>query len=272
VRPAWWRLLAVTLAIAAPTSSLGCAPPPIAGGGYELVFRDEFDDGVVGGLWATAAFGGSLPPSEADGRMTIRTTAENAHQWGYVASTGPRVGTEPSYPFAQSWRRGYFEARIRFTETHWIWPAFWLFSMAKSEAWPGEDCRFLNAEWDIMEAGIGNLDGTRPATSSTYSVIHRNTTDGTGDGYCGIPDETRFFRTEDPGGDLADWHVWAGRWTDDELCTYLDQQLLGCLDPYDSTDQPMHLVFTVLYRAECLGCSERPPVLQMHIDWVRVWQ
>jgi hypothetical protein len=34
----------------------------------------------------------------------------------------------------------------------------------------------------------------------------------------------------------------------------------------------MHLVFTVLYRAECLGCSERPPVLQMHVDWVRVRQ
>ena len=185
---------AVVLIVAALTA---CAPPPIADDGYELVFHDDFDGDALSGIWITAPFGGSLPPSVGNGVMTLRATAANAYQWAYVASTGPRSTAEPSYPWAQSWRYGYFEARIRFTDNRWAWPAFWLFSMAKSEAWPREDCSLLNAEWDIMEGGIGGY----PAAESTYAVLHRNTTDNTADGYCGIPDEQRKFRTDS--GDLT---------------------------------------------------------------------
>jgi hypothetical protein len=123
----------------------GCTPPPIDGQGYRLVFQDHFEGTAVKSTWATAPFGSSLPATVADGVLTIETTAANDYQWGYLASTGPRRDTEPSYPDAKAWREGYFEARIRFTDSPWSWPAFWLFSMAKTEAWPGEDCRYLNA-------------------------------------------------------------------------------------------------------------------------------
>jgi hypothetical protein len=278
VRQTWGttrRLASVSGAMLWLTVLTGCAPAPIAGGGYELVYHDEFDGDTLSGIWATAPFGGSLPPTVGDGVMTIRATAANDYQWAYVASTGPRIDTEPSYPFAQSWRFGYFEARLRFTDDAWAWPAFWLFSMAKTEAWPGEDCSLLNAEWDIMENGIGNRDGSggRPASRSTFAVLHRNTTDNTEDGYCGIADEMRMFSTDFTDVDLSDWHTWAGRWTAGGLCTYLDDQLLGCVAPYDSTPQRMHIVFTMLYLNACVRCpAVRPNSLEMQVDWVRVWQ
>lgn len=261
--------LAVLLSMPAATS---CAPAPISDRSYELVFRDNFDGNTLSGIWVTAPFGGSLPPTVGNGVMTLRATAANGYQWAYVASTGPRSDTEPSYPWAQSWQNGYFEARIRFTGNDWAWPAFWMFSMAKTEAWPGENCWVLNAEWDIMEGGIGNPDGQWPASRAAYSVLHRNTTDNTDDGYCGLADEQRKFRSTVTNLDLSGWHTWAGHWTAGELCTYLDDWPLGCLEPYDSTPQRMHLVFTMQYLHECVDCGTRPSALEMQVDWVRVWQ
>jgi beta-glucanase (GH16 family) len=251
---------------------VACAPAPVAGGGYRLVFHDDFDGDAVGGIWATAPFGGSLPATVRNGALTLTTTAANDYYWAYVASTGPRLDTEPSYPFAGAWQEGYFEARIRYSDNRWARPAFWLFSMAKTEAWPGENCARLNAEWDIMENGIGGTDGDRPASRWSVSVIHRNTTDNTPDGYCGQPDETRSHSQEHPDTNLSGWHVWAGRWTADELCTYLDGVEIHCMEPYDSTRQPMHIVFTMLYLRTCAGCPARPASLEMQVDWVRVWQ
>jgi hypothetical protein len=261
--------LAFALAL---TIGLACAPPPIADDGYDLVFDEQFDGDELSGIWATAPFGGSLPPGVADGKLTLWTSAANSYNWGYVASTGPHLDSEPNYPFAQAWQEGYFEARIRFSDDPWAWPAFWMMSMASTEARPDEDCGYLRSEWDIMEGGIGNHDGTRPATRSNYSVIHRNTTDGSDDGYCGLADDTRFVRTIADDTDLSDWHVWSGRWVGDELCTFLDNEPRGCLDAYESTAQPMHLVFTIQYARQCGGCGARPPALVLQVDWVRVWK
>ncbi len=264
--------LAVALLVMA-----ACAPPPIAGGGggtggYELVYQEGFDGDALSGFWVTAPFGGSLPATVGDGTLTLTATAANDHRWAYIASTGPRLDTAPHYPFAQAWEEGYFEARIRYSNNPWAWPAFWLFSMAKSEAWPDENCSRLNAEWDIMENGVGNADGDRPGSRWNVSVIHRNTTDNTPDGYCGQGDQTRTFTQEFPDTVLSDWHVWAGRWTAGQLCTYLDNVEIQCMEPYDSTAQPMHIVFTMLYLGECNGCPPRPSSLEMEVDWVRVWQ
>jgi hypothetical protein len=144
--------------------------------------------------------------------------------------------------------------------------------MAKTEAWPGENCDHLDAEWDIMENGVQNAGGTRPASSWYYTALHRNTSDGTDDGYCGQPDEYVGAGRDLTGTDLSTWHVWGGRWTGDELCTYLDGVEIQCMEPYDSTAQPMHLVFTMQYLGQCTGCPSRPPELQLQVDWVRVWQ
>jgi beta-glucanase (GH16 family) len=244
----------------------------VTDGGYEVVYEDQFDGDTLGGLWAVAPHGDPLPPTVADGFLTIRTTAANNFSWGYVASTGPRLTTEPSYPYMGAWREGYFEARLRYTDSTWSWPAFWLFSAAKTEAWPDEDCRRLTSEWDIMENGVANWNGQRPAAHSNVSVLHRNTTDGTNDGYCGQIDETTTFIKDFPDLDLSDWHTWGGLWRDGRLCTYIDGVELQCMDAYDTTNQRMHMVFTMLYLRDCGNCGTRPASLEMQVDWVRVWQ
>jgi hypothetical protein len=249
----------------------GCAAAPAPG--YVIVFADEFDGTEADpAVWATAPFGGSLAPTVADGALTLRSTAANSYRWGYLASTGPRHAGEPSYPEARAFQEGYVEARLRYTDDPWVWPAFWLFSMAKTEAWPGEDCSRLNAEWDVMENGIENGDGSRPASSWYFGNLHRNAGDGTPDGYCGTPNSSRPLSRAVPNTRLSDWHVWAGRWTADEMCTYLDGVELGCVATYDSTAQPMHLTFSLQYLRACAGCGPRPRELHLVVDWVRVWQ
>jgi hypothetical protein len=268
--PARAVLAAVLLA------TVACAPGPIAGGGpdggYQLVYQEEFDGDTVSPFWVTAPFGGSLPPALRNGALTLTATAANDYRWAYLASTGPRLDAAPHYPFARAWQEGYFEARIRYSDNPWAWPAFWLFSMAKTEAWPGENCAALNAEWDIMENGAGSESNDRPASHWNVSVIHRNTTDNTPDGYCGRPDQTRSYSAEYPDTRLSDWHVWSGKWTRNKLCTYLDGVEIQCMAPYDTTAQPMHLVFTMVYLRSCTGCPSRPASLEMQVDWVRVWQ
>ena len=268
------RLATIVGVVAACSGCAGsaCAPVPIRGGGYELVFEDSFDGTAAGPIWANAPFGDGLPATVSDGALTLTSTAANDHRWAYVATTGPRVDTEPSYPFALSWQEGYFEARIRYTDDPWAWPGFWMFSTAKSEAWPDENCTLLNAEWDIMENGIGNSAGDRPPSRSFYGVLHRNSTDTTPDGYCGTPDERRSIHEIYTDRNLSEWHTWAGRWTEDEVCSYLDDVQLGCLPRYDTTSQPMHMVFTMHYQGLCGGCPPRPAELELQVDWVRVWQ
>ncbi|HET6953449.1 MAG TPA: hypothetical protein VFI47_23935 [Acidimicrobiales bacterium] len=268
-----WRRRLGAVATLTLASLGGCAAPaPIGQGGYELVFADNFDGTSVGPVWSGVPYVRSLPPTVAGGLLTLRTSAANGYEWGYLASTGPRVDGEPSYPFVSAWQEGYVEARLRFSNHRWARPAFWMFSQAKTEAWPGEDCSRLNAEWDIMENGIEMGDGSRAANNWAVSVIHRNTTDNTTDGYCGIGDQQRVVTTPYWGVDLSGWHTWAGRWTAGELCTYLDDALVHCTPTYDTTAQPMHLVFTIGYLNNCAGCGPRPAEMDMQVDWVRVWQ
>lgn len=244
-------------------------PPPFPG--YSLAFNEGFDASVMsaGGVWTTGV-NGAAPPSPGDGVMTLRTTPEG--RGALLDSIGPRSDSEPNHPQIRSWQYGYFEARLRYTNNPWSWPAFWLFSSAKVEAMPGEDCSRLTSEWDIMENGVENGLATRPAGSWYFTALHRNTTDNTADGYCGIQDEWRSFGREFPGTDLSDWHTWGARWTPDQLCTYLDGIEIQCMQPYDSTHQPMHLVFSMKYLGLCHNCPPKPPSLEMQIDWVRVWQ
>jgi beta-glucanase (GH16 family) len=250
-----------------------CVAPPPTGEGFELVFVDDFDGTQpTPDVWGDAPFGGSLPATVADGVLTIQSTQANGYQWGYLASTGPRADTEPNYARPFAWQEGYFEARIRLTESAWAWPAFALFSMAKTEAWPEEDCSALTSEWDIMENGVEMSDGSRPSPDWYFTALHRNTPDGTSDGYCGVIDTQRTFGKDYTGTDLSDWHTWAGHWTADRLCTYLDGVEVQCVEPYDTTSQPMHLVFTIQYLRRCDGCGERPTALELKVDWVRVWQ
>jgi hypothetical protein len=250
-----------------------CAPTPVRSDGYRLVFNDNFDGTALDtNNWSPPPYGSSLDPLVAFNAVTLKATAANNYAWSSMASTGLRSDTEPSYPHAHAWREGYVEARIRYTNSPWAWPAFWMFSMSATESWPNQDCSHLMSEWDLMENGVENAAGDHPSNHWYFTALHRNTDDGSPDGYCGQPDTQRTYSQDMSPKNLSDWHVWSGRWTSSQVCTYLDDVQLQCMPTWDTTGQRMDLLFTIHYLDQCDGCPPRPSELTMQVDWVRVWQ
>ena len=226
-------------------------------------------------------------PSDGTDRMVrlrtgpFQTRSDGLWDWAMISTNGPRrTGTEPNYPDARSFQGPlYVEAWVRYTENRHTWPAFWMFSARKNELWPGESCsspplpQELTAEWDIMENGYSAGE----TSSHFFTAIHRNTSDGTADGWCGIPDVQRTDSQQMPGTTLGDWHLWGGHWrTDGQLCTYLDDELLNCEPAYDSFDQPLVVKFSMarIPTAWCSGdpggCPPLPGELVLDISNVRV--
>ncbi len=256
--------------------------PAQLSGNWRTVFQDEFlSASAFANTWEQHAPFSALHPGSvavANGLLTMKVGEITNYDWAIVSTAGPRSAGEPSYPKMKAWREGYFEARLRYTDSEWSWPAFWLFSAAKSEAWPGEHCPskggYFNAEWDMMENGVQNGWQHRPAGDWYARVIHKNTTDNTPDGYCAAKDEDRQFAKDYTGkADLSAWHTWGGRWIGNELCTYLDNQLIDCTTAFDTMAQPMELHLDINYLGTCPSwCGTKPKQLEMQVDWVRVWQ
>jgi hypothetical protein len=298
------RLRVIVVSLVAATT-VGCSrtPAPVEGQRWVVVWHDDFDYpslGAMAQVWelsppfATPHLGEVMlidNPDMPDDRVVRLTTgpfqAFPDGNWdiAQISTAGPRApeGSEPDYPNARAWMGPlYVEATIRYTEDRHTWPAFWMFSLHKSESWePGgsDVCSTpplpweLSAEWDIMENGH---DPNAPL-SNYFTDIHRNTPDGTANGWCGVPDTTNKHKQEFPGEVLGDWHVWAGYWrADGQLCTYMDERLLRCASSPDSFLQPMLINFDIarIPSAWCLldigGCPPLPAELMMEISNVRV--
>ena len=261
---------------------VGCAYNP-SDDGYELVWEDDFDGTDLSSQWERHI--PSQPEPQADelvvagGTVTLRTT--DPSRWTGISTRGPRQDVEPSYPDMLDWEQGYFEARVRYSDDDWSFPAVWLFSSAAAEAFPIDDghCPVLVSELDIME-GLVPTGLSHKAQRVTHT-LHRNTqllgtdTDGT----CGEPDSMAGLRTEapDPSVRLHEWHVWDAKWTSTEVCWHFNRSEVGCQPVYDTTDQPMHLILsTNWYHCRAWlypdGCPPRPAFTELEVDWVRVWQ
>jgi hypothetical protein len=300
------RLLAVPAVFGLIAGLAACDhdPAPIQGQGWTEVWEDTFDYASLDQMddvWELSPpfslyFPGEVQlmnnpadtdPSDGTDRMVrLRTGPFQAHadgrwDWAMISTNGPRrASPEPNYPNARSFQGPlYVEAWIRYTENRHTWPAFWMFSARKNELWPNESCSSpprpneLTAEWDIMENGWHSGD-----TTSRFAMgVHRNTTDNTPDGWCGIPDTQVQEIQQVPGTTLGDWHLWAGYWRPDgQLCTYLDDELLHCEPSYDSFDQPLVIQFDIarIPTAWCAGdpggCPPLPNELVLDVSNVRV--
>jgi beta-glucanase (GH16 family) len=173
-----------------------------------------------------------------------------------------------SYPgisiTGKSFRRGYFEARIRIPSGVGHHSAWWMLS----ENWirtNGDCAEIKNAELDILETY-----GNQPSTH--YHALHRNTSS-----QCEMPDETAPTWPDvsrDVGFDMSqDFHVFAARWTASEVVWYVDGRELERAPVWDTTDQPMTLIlssFVGYFGPE--PDETTPDELDVQVDWVRVWQ
>jgi hypothetical protein len=258
-----------------PTS--GCAPAPIAGAGYQLVFEDDFDD-LDMNVWQPEPWYQSVfdwsNVSVANSVLTLTANlAATAPRRDFttLASIGPRAPSRPYHPLAQAWREGYFEIRARCTNDPWTKLALWFMSHESSNCWPEpRNCSIPNAEWDMVENGIraAHAGSVAYADVNHVSVVHTNTSDT-----CGVPDEAIARWTDHPAGGLCDWHVWGGLWTATSFTSYLDGQPQVTQVTTTPIAQRMYMLLTAAPLGP-LGASAppKPDVIETQIDWVRVWQ
>ena len=161
-------------------------------------------------------------------------------------------------------------------------PAFWLFSTrhATNPAWPSINplcapggqypkVACLSAELDVFE-GFGRIFYGGSRTDDFFSgTLHRNSS-----GHYGEANQSRFAQ-RGTGLEMEDWHVYAARWTPNEIRFYIDGQLQGSVAPFDSTQQPMHLLlynWNTDWEDENMPDASTEPELDVFVDWVRVWQ
>jgi beta-glucanase (GH16 family) len=160
----------------------------------------------------------------------------------------------------RSFRQGYFEARVNWTGGQGAFPAFWLFATAHSF---GIDCPPYTPELDILEE-----TGTQP--NVFVGTLHRNTS-----GPCGVPDTINGNNWHPTSIDQSNsWHTYSALWTATTVTWYLDDVPLMSIPVYDSTNQDMFMIFSSRGTGSWDGNynSTTPSVLDVQVDWVRVWQ
>jgi hypothetical protein len=226
-------------------------PAPIAGRGYRLVFRDRFDR-FRSRVWARSIW---YEPPAAAGDIFTRS--------GVLHLVSRRIRGYPNVSVttldSRSFRRGYFEARMRWTGGNGAWPGFWLFATQHAH---GIDCPPLTSELDVFEG-----QGSEPHTY--YGTVHRNTNE-----LCGVPDRQNAnnWRRVRPNLTAA-FHVYSALWTRKWIRWYLDGREVIRSAVYSSTDQRMFVILDMWTG----GWSEpvdstTPNTLRLEVDYVRVWR
>ena len=262
-------------------SPLANPPEPAASYGFSvLTFCDDFDSiktidvngtGDSGFKWYTnLPFGwGQTKPqaySVSQSVLTVTSTGQT-YNWG-LTTRDPVTGN------GESWRFGYFEARIAFDPEpppqSTGWPSFWGISVSKIQH---QDISQY-AELDFFEAG--NWPGVRH--DGLFGTIH----DWQNDMSINYWNNNN---TQETYTDWSQWHVVGVLWAPGIVTWYLDGNPL-MTQQYWSDKQPFPQAYTVG------GISPTPPGTfsdldvdalgqqivvgsdpnwPMQIDWVRVW-
>jgi beta-glucanase (GH16 family) len=252
----------------------GGEPAPIAGQGYQRVFADKFDV-LDRSTWCNRLHWEPQPPvgsqSVSNGALhLLRRRAD-----GFPNTT---KSTEPcGQANPRSFRQGYFEARMRWPGVKGAGPAFWLVSLRHetNPNWPNDvhpDCgpgrepraQCYGAELDVLEGY-----GSHPNVFT--GALHRNTS-----GLYGVPDQTNDNGWQPKPFRLADsWHTYSALWTLTEVRWYVDGQFSHSTPAFDSTNQPMYLILShrkTGWHPPNSVDSSTPDVMDVEVDWVRVWQ
>jgi beta-glucanase (GH16 family) len=211
-------VLAFTMPVAAQAQSAnaGAALAEALAPERDLLFADEFDDGVLDrDKWiviGTDFWVNNEQQAYIDDPSTIafQTGVEGAEGGVLVLRPVFKPGADPkperNAPFVSGriesrgkfdFMHGRAEARIKMPDNVGVWPAFWLLG---NDAWPG------TGEIDIMEY-VGEKDWIGVA-------LH-------GPGYSGeTPIVNKFFFPE--GVDVTGWHTYAVEWTDEQIDFLID--------------------------------------------------
>lgn len=164
----------------------------------------------------------------------------------------------------KAWKYGYIEARMKITDTKGCWPAFWMMPLdSVYGGWP------KGGEIDIME--------NAPAVCGDHAVfssLHAQGHYGSNPAPLGWKDFGENLKNE--------WHVIALDWTENEIKSYYDGQLMGSYKndgngfenwPYDSE---FYLIMNLAIGGNLGGTSFVDSIpnqeAEFLIDYVRVYQ
>jgi hypothetical protein len=248
------------------TQRVGVAPPrparqpsPIAGKGYRETFSDEFDV-LDHAVWTRNVWWDSPVAADElyarDGVLHLVSRRSRGYPGVATTTYEPARGARQKRTF----RLGYFEARVKIPQGNGSWPAFWLYS--KGQADGTTSANLPNSEIDIFDLGEGQR--------LYFGGVHKNT-----NSCCGVSD---VISPEENWRELrydlsARWHTFSALWTASAVTFYIDARRVMRSAAWASTNQEHLLIFD-----EWTGGwgrpvdSSTPDVLDLQVDWVRVWQ
>lgn len=233
--------------------------------GYNLVWRDEFNEGSVPSSqwWYETGAGGwgnneiqEYVAQNKDGKDiayvsngTLKIAAQKIDNKVYSV----RMNT------TQGWTYGWFEARIKVTDARGSWPAFWM--MPKNfKTWPGD------GEIDIMEYAIGT-QGKNKSSSSIHCAAFN------------WPMGTQKTHVQSVGNAATEFHVYALEWMADKMIFYVDGKAHLTFDndgqgyehwPFNA---PFYLKLNLAWGGNMGGTANEADLPAVYeIDYVRVFQ
>ena len=234
--------------------------------GYQLVWRDEFNEGSIpssewwyetgAGGWGNNELQNYVAQSKDGTDLAYISNGTLKIEARKIGSTvySIRMNTD------KSWTYGWFEARIKVTDVPGSWPAFWM--MPKNfKAWPAD------GEVDIMEYAI-STQGKNKSSSSIHCTAYNHTI-GTG--------KTHVQSVSNAAGEF---HIYACEWTVDGFTFYIDGKAHHSFandkkGNYDTWPffNPFYLKLNMAWGGNMGGTvdeSQLPAIYE--IDYVRVFQ
>ena len=284
------RMLVLQASMALPEGSQPPrVPSPISGLAYSLVYSNDFSSFAYNsaGPWSTEHY---RQPSEdahhaahiyADaGRAKIQYDAADARDLSLALRATGSATTPPRFQF------GFFETVFWFTLNGPVSPAWWMISdnpeFGTGAATPATN---LYGEIDMMEIWPAN-EAWGGKDTITFN-LHRNTSDN-----FGVSDEFRQDSADPLGTGVtlaSKWIklglLWPDNGTDLKLYFAHDTSNntaagaaaapyteIGSHLPYDSTPQPMTMIYYIWNAATHWGHTGTQQDNSMLIDYVKVWQ
>lgn len=235
--------------------------------GYEMVWNDEFVSGSkpdTNNWWyetGNDGWGNNEIQNYVDGSINGEQLASVDD--GILSIICKKVDDQVCsirMNTSQSWKYGYFEARLKLPSGKGTWPAFWM--MPKDfNAWPDD------GEIDIMEE-VGYNANYVSSSIHCSAYNHSMNTQKTKETYVANAQE--------------EFHVYALEWTEDYIKTYVDGKILFTFENDgngDKTTWPFDAAFYLKLNLAwggdwggAQGVDETALPSTYMIDYVRVFQ